>query len=83
MGRDSDSEDAVQPFLDAGGGGAVSRVGSELLADANLWSQQIFERSPNGSLVKGFPFQFRRWPMAISSDSPALGEHTREILASL
>jgi crotonobetainyl-CoA:carnitine CoA-transferase CaiB-like acyl-CoA transferase len=42
-----------------------------------------FARSPSGKLVKGFPFQFVEHPMSIYADSPAIGEHTAEVLSSL
>ncbi len=74
------SETVVQCFLDAGGGATLSRVGSELLNDIALWSRQVFARSPNGSLVKGFPFQFSDSPMTVWGDSPAVGEHTRQLV---
>ena len=38
-------------------------------------------RTPAGDLSKGFPFQLRRQPQTIFSESPKVGEHTAEIMA--
>ena len=35
----------------------------------------------DGSLVKGFPFQFANHPMTVDRDAPGLGAHTEEVLA--
>ena len=40
-------------------------------------------RGPDGALVKGFPFQFRRTPLAVRSRAPDLGEHTEAVLSDL
>lgn len=77
------SEAAVSAFLKAGGGGAVVRDGSDLLADQVLRDRNIFANGPNGALVKGFPFQLLKTPMTIWGNSPAVGEHTEEILGRL
>ncbi|MBK7904421.1 MAG: hypothetical protein IPJ97_16935 [Proteobacteria bacterium] len=43
-------------------------------------AHDTFTRSPSGELVKGFPFQLTDSPMTVTRDSPALGEHNREII---
>ena len=75
--------EAVSAFKAAGGGGAVSRSGLDLVEDRSLFDSEIFARSPNGALVKGFPFQLVRTPMTIHSNSPKVGEHTEKILGHL
>ena len=74
------SEEAVATFLSAGGGACLARVGEELLNDEALRAAQVLERSPNGALVKGFPFKLRKTPMTIRSNSPAVGEHNARVL---
>ena len=74
------SDEAIATFLSAGGGAALARVGEELLNDDALHAAQVLERSPNGALVKGFPFQLRKAPMTIRSNSPAVGEHNAQVL---
>ncbi|MCG8440618.1 MAG: CoA transferase [Caulobacterales bacterium] len=77
------SEEAVGAFIAAGGGGARCRTGFDLLRDPTLFDRQIFARSPNGALVKGFPFQLANTPMSIQADSPKVGEHTNAIFTAL
>lgn len=40
-------------------------------------------RSPDGGVAKGFPFQLTGTPLTVRAPAPALGEHTREVLAEL
>ncbi len=81
--RTQPSSRAIAGFIGAGGGAALCRDGGDLLRDQSLFDRQIFGRSPDGTLVKGFPFQLLETPMAIWGDSPEVGEHTEEILAPL
>ncbi len=41
-----------------------------------------FQRSPNGDLVKGFPFQMQGMPMRVMLDSPGVGEHTNQFVST-
>ena len=50
--------------------------GSEMYALERESATPAFARSPDGHLVKGFPFQFERAPMRIRLNSPQVGEHT-------
>lgn len=76
------SDEAIALFISAGGGGALSRLGTEMLADNSLQSNEIFSHGPNGALVKGFPFQFTQSPMRIWGNSPLVGEHTEQFVTS-
>ena len=65
-------------------GGGMRKVasGQDLLDDQALWEKQIWMRSQDGALVKGFPFQYVRRPMTIYANSPKVGEHTDRIIQS-
>ena len=58
----------------------ASRTGADLLSAPHNLQAGTFLRSPNGALVKGFPFQLINQPMKIWADSPQVGEHTDTIL---
>jgi len=47
----------------------------------NIKEQVAFAKTPNGILVKGFPFQLRDTPMSIWGESPELGEHTQKFIS--
>ncbi len=74
------ANEAVSTFLAAGGGGASSRLGRTILDDPSLLEKSIFAHSPDGSLVKGFPFQLVRTPMTVTCDAPRVGEHTQDFV---
>lgn len=59
-----------------------SRSGKRLVESQQESNSEAYLRSPNGARVKGFPFQFSNHPMTVWGDSPAVGEHTSEILSS-
>lgn len=61
---------------------AESREGARLIVAQEKSGSDAFLRSPNGSRVKGFPFQLVNQPMKVWGDSPQVGEHTAEILNS-
>lgn len=65
-------------------GGGLRKVasGQDLLDDAALWDKQIWQRSADGALVKGFPFQYVQRPMTIYANSPKVGEHTARFVES-
>ncbi|MHA7900474.1 MAG: CaiB/BaiF CoA-transferase family protein [Henriciella sp.] len=75
------SREAVSSFISAGGGGAVSRTGIDMVADQTMLNTSVFGTSPNGASVKGFPFQLVDTPMTIFSNSPKVGEHTAKFIA--
>ncbi len=77
------AEEAVAQFLAAGGGAAIAQAGSHILRARRYLDAEIFSSSPNGALVKGFPFQFREHAMTIWGNSPDVGEHNDRILAEL
>ncbi len=77
------AEAAVSAFLAAGGGGVVSRGGPGLFKDESLFATHIYQHSPNGALVKGFPFQLIDTPMTVWGNSPKVGEHTEQFIRPL
>ncbi len=72
------AEAAVDELTRRGISAARVNSGAQMLAQFEASYQ--FARSPNGDLVKGFPFQFQRTPMSISLNSPAVGEHTDQFV---
>lgn len=77
------ADDAVSTLLAAGV--PVARV-----RDAQSFASAPFEefgwalaRDPEGGIAKGFPFQQRGHPLRVHNCAPALGEHTREVLAEI
>ena len=78
------SAEAIADAAEALGGGLRQvATGQKLLDDEDLWARQIWMRSPDGALVKGFPFQTDKVPLRIYADSPKLGADTGTILAEL
>ena len=84
-----DSADAVKAYLKtlsraaAPSTNTLHRTSSDLASDPTNTNASIFAKSPNGALVKGFPFQLVSQPMTIWGDAPGVGEHTDEILNNL
>ena len=62
----------------SGVGAAVVKSSVGMLRAFEDADSPIFVRSPNGDLVKGFPFQFDRSPLRIERDSPDVGQHTAD-----
>lgn len=67
------SLEAAAAFEAAGCGAIPVRLGSTLLADPTLAAAEVFQKSPSGDLVKGFPFQLRETPMRVVLDAPTVG----------
>ncbi len=78
--RTQDAADLVRKLRDSGCGAAVVRSGSDMYA--HFARQDIFSRSPDGALVKGFPFQLDQHPMSVRLNSPEVGEHTTQFCTS-
>ena len=70
--------DAAQALRDAGISAARVAHGDDILRQFEAGHE--FDRSPNGDLVKGFPFQFCGEPMAIHLDSPDVGQHNDKFI---
>ncbi len=77
------ADDAVLTLLAAG-------VPAARVRDAQGFAAAPFEefgwalaRDPEGGIAKGFPFQRRGRPLAVRGCAPALGEHTRDVLAGV
>ena len=64
--------------------GGIRKVasGQDLLDDKDLWDKQIWMRSSDGALVKGFPFQYVTQPMTIYANSPKVGEHSERFASA-
>ncbi|MEM7018865.1 MAG: CoA transferase [Pseudomonadota bacterium] len=61
-------------------GAALVHKGSDMLTHLQQAQSDAFSHSPDGQLVKGFPFQLTHTPMTIRLNSPAVGEHSAEYL---
>lgn len=73
----------ARAYIEAQGGGLRKVMsGQDLLDNEALWERQIWQRSADGALVKGFPFQYVNTPMTIYANSPKVGEHTQQILGT-
>ena len=70
------ADNAIAALAAASVGAAEVLVGSQMYAAQLASGNDVFAQSPDGALVKGFPFQFSNTPMAIALDSPEVGEHT-------
>jgi len=76
-------DEATQVLAAENGGLRKVATGQDLLDDQDLWAKQIWARSADGALVKGFAFQYVQDPMSIYANSPAVGEHTETILRDI
>ena len=74
--------DCARTLLNVGIGAAVARSGKELPSAPAAAAAGSFSHSPDGALVKGFPFQLIQSPMRINRNAPALGEHTESVIHS-
>jgi len=63
-----------------GGAAVLSVKGQDLLKIANSDHTEVFAESPDGTFVKGFPFQLSKTPMTIWANSPKVGEHTSKFI---
>jgi len=54
------------------------RAGRDIYHHEAFASAQIIDTSPDGAIVKGFPFQLVSTPMTIWGNSPTVGEHTQK-----
>ena len=73
-------EQVLKELGGAGVGAAEVLVGSTMYALRKESADDVFAHSPDGTLVKGFPFQFLSSPMRIELDSPEVGEHNAEFV---
>lgn len=74
--RQFTAADLIQKLRDRNVGAAVVRSGSDMYARLTEGVVDVFARSPDGAMVKGFPFQFAQNPMTVRLNSPDVGEHT-------
>lgn len=74
--------EAAQAHMRGQGGGCRKVAsGQDLLDDKALWDKEIWRKSADGAMVKGFPFQYKKQPMVIYANSPRVGEHNDVLLA--
>jgi crotonobetainyl-CoA:carnitine CoA-transferase CaiB-like acyl-CoA transferase len=59
---------------------AVVQSGTEVLSQRGVLWDQALQRSPQGSLVKGFPMQFDHTPMAVTREAPVVGADSDDVL---
>ncbi|MEM9621840.1 MAG: CoA transferase [Pseudomonadota bacterium] len=74
--RQFTAAELMQTLRDLKVGAAPVNSGSLMHASFTERGIDVFARSPDGAMVKGFPFQFARQPMTIRLNSPDVGEHT-------
>ena len=75
-----DRDDAVSSLCDSGLACAPVLDASEAMAQrGTLWRHALVSLS-DGSLAKGFPFQFDEQPMRLQGDAPTIGRDTAEVL---
>ena len=60
-----------------------ANTGAEAGEEEAIKSGYAFTQTASGAMVKGFPFQFDASPMTIYEESPAMGEHTEQVLGLL
>ena len=72
--------DCIEMLTARGVAACVAWSGSDMYRANIEAGNDVFATSPNGDLVKGFPFQLLRTPLSIYGDSPLVGEHTEQIL---
>ena len=72
--------DCIEMLTTRGMSVCVARSGSDMYRANVTAGNDVFATSPNGDLVKGFPFQLLKTPLSIYRDSPLVGEHTEQIL---
>ena len=81
--RQQNAANVTSQLTGAGYGAAICLKGSEMIQLPQIENRDVFRKSPNGDLVKGFPFQFARSKMTIHGDAPTVGRHTDFILSRL
>jgi crotonobetainyl-CoA:carnitine CoA-transferase CaiB-like acyl-CoA transferase len=79
-GKKHDAQAIESIMRESGVAAVVVKTGGELL-ESNLSRGSVaFVKSPQGHLVKGFPFQLENVPLSVFSDAPSIGEHNADFL---
>ena len=73
--------ECIEMMTSRGVPACVAWAGSDMYRANIEAGNDVFASSPNGDLVKGFPFQLLNTPLSIHLDSPQVGEHTEQILS--
>ncbi len=58
-----------------------ANTGAEAAQEPAIRNSGAFARTPEGVMVKGFPFRLRNTAFRIHGESPKMGEHTDQVLA--
>jgi crotonobetainyl-CoA:carnitine CoA-transferase CaiB-like acyl-CoA transferase len=78
------SADAALSHLKSNGLAQSAVLDGKVIHRASWFSRSnAFATSPDGKMVKGFPFQFRETPMHITRPTPTLGQDTYSVLGEL
>lgn len=75
-----ESAEVVSQLTAVGFAATLALQGADIAGEKALFSKGIFARDPDGSVVKGFPFQFNGTPMRIGSAAPRVGQHNAAFL---
>ncbi len=77
------TEQVLRELAGTGVGAAEVLVGARMYELRRAAGYDVFAHSPDGTMVKGFPFQFLNSRMTIRLNSPDIGEHTAEFVGYL
>ena len=75
--------EAIRRLRGLGVAAFKANTGAEAAEEPAIKSGHAFAVTAAGEMVKGFPFQFEKDPLAIYEESPKMGEHTDQILRIL
>ncbi|MEM7077549.1 MAG: CoA transferase [Pseudomonadota bacterium] len=74
------SAEAIAELARHGVGAALALLGSQMYAAQTAAAHDVFATSPDGAMVKGFPFQLVNAPFSVRLNSPEVGEHTDQFV---
>lgn len=78
---DQEVDTAVELLLKSGVGAAKVHYGDELLTNPAMVNAKTYLKSPEGNLVKGFPFLYDSSEQKIWANAPTVGQHTKKFVA--
>jgi len=77
------AEEAVEALSALGIAAAPVQDGNEAAQGRGVSWWEAVGTLPDGSLAKGFPFQFEDEPMQLTRPAPSIGQHTAQVLQDL
>jgi crotonobetainyl-CoA:carnitine CoA-transferase CaiB-like acyl-CoA transferase len=77
------AEEAVEALTALGIAVAPVRDGSAAAQGRGISWWEAVGTLPDGSLAKGFPFQFEDEPMRLARPAPSIGQDTAQVLQDL